>query len=234
MLRFDTVTGLNESFGVIKTGLFQDNSKSQKAANVSPLISGRKYVYQFRLLVRAPGTIFSESRAAKTDLETGKSYSVSMKKFNSPTVLKKGRLSSTSSQLKIFPKSSLKIDPTVGSAGEMFQGRTSLTGEVIVTIPHIDTDIVDLSVEETVRGNIVKWKINEGFQKIDHIIIYAEYNGKRAPLRALHFFGNDYMVYLDDRLKASLTEVSYYVQPIFQNFSQGQLIGPVKEISGAT
>ena len=234
MLRFDTVTGLNESFGVVKTGLFQDDAKSQRSASVSPLISGRKYIYQFRLLIRAPGTIFSESSSTKTDLETGKSYSVSMKKFNSPTVLKRGVLSSTSSQLKIFPKSSLKIDPTIGSAGEMFQGRTSLTGEVVVTMPHVDTDIVDFSVEEAVRGNIVKWKINEGLQKIDHIIIYAEYNGKLAPLRALHFFGNDYMVYLDDKLKAPLTEVSYYVQLIFQNFSQGQLVGPVKEISVAT
>lgn len=234
MLRFDTVTGLNESFGVVKTGLFQDDSKSQRAANVSPLISGRKYIYQFRLLVRAPGTIFNESSVSKTDLETGKTYSVAMKKFNSPTVLKRGSLSSTSKQLKIFPKSGLKIDPTIGSAGEMFQGRTALTGEVIVTIPHIDTDLSDLSVEETVRGNIVKWKINEGFQKVDHIIVYAEYNGKLAPLRALHFFGNDSMVFLDDRLKASLSDVNYYVQPVFQNFSQGRLIGPVKEIGSAT
>ncbi len=234
MLRFDTFTGLNESFGVVSAGPFQDDSKSQRAANVSPLVGGRKYIYQFRLLVRAPGTIFSESRVSKTDLETGKSYSASMKKFSSPNVLKRGILSSTSSQLKIFPRSNLKIDPTIGSAGEMFQGRTSLTGEVVVTMPHIDTEIVELSVEEVVRGNIVKLKINEGLQKIDHIIIYAEYNGKMAPLRALHFFGNDYVVYLDDRLKAALTEVGYYVQLVFQNFAQGQLIGPIKEISGAT
>lgn len=233
MLRFDTVTGLNESFGVVKTGLFQDDSRSQRAANVSSLVGGRKYIYQFRLLVRAPGTIFSESSVSKNDLETGKSYPVLMKKFNSPVVLKKGTLTSNSKQLRVTSRASFKLDPAAGSASEMIQGRTALTGEVIVTVPHVDTDITDPSVEETVRGNVVRWKVNEGLQKIDHIIIFAEYNGKLAPLRALHFFGNDSMVYLDDRLKASLNDVSYYIQPIFQNFSQGRLIGPVKERDSA-
>jgi hypothetical protein len=233
VMRFDTVTGLNESFGVVKIGLFQDDSKSQRFANVSSLVSGRKYIYQFRLLVRAPGTIFTESSVDKKDLETGKSYAVSMKKFNSPFVLKKGTLSSTSKQLRVSSRASFKIDPAAGSAREMIQGRTALTGEVVVTVPHIDTDVTDLSVEETPRGNVVKWKVSEGFQKIDHIVIYADYNGKLAPLRALHFYGSESMIYLDDKLKASLDDVKYYVQLVFQNFSQGQLIGPVKENNSA-
>lgn len=229
MLRFDTTSGLNESFGIIEAGVFTDSPSSRKSAGVSQLIQGRRYIYQFRLLIRAPGTIFAETKVSKIDLETGKSYSVEMKKFNAPKTLKKGTLKSTASQLQVVTKTGLKTDSSSGSAAEMIQGRTALTGKIAVTIPNSNTFIDNFYVEESQRGNIIKWRVNEGLQKIDHIIVHAEYNGKMAPLRALHFFGNSNMIFIDNKLKASIDDVTYYLQAVFQNFQLGQLIGPIKE-----
>ena len=110
MLRFDTTTGINESFGVVQTGIFNDNAGSQKAANVSSLIQGRRYIYQYRLLIRSPNTIFNDTSIQKTDLESGKSYSTDQKKFNSPRAIKRGTLASTSKQIQAITKDGLKFE----------------------------------------------------------------------------------------------------------------------------
>ena len=83
-----------------------------------------------------------------------------------------------------------------------------------------------LSVEQTSRGNVIRWKIKAGMQEIDHIIVFADYNGKLAPLRALQYCGNNNMTYLDDQLSASINEASYYIRLVFLNFHQGELVGP--------
>lgn len=234
MLRFDTITGLNESFGAVETGIFKDDVTSQKSANISPLVPGRRYIYQFRLLIRSPNTIFSDTTISKIDLETGKSFVTNQKKFNSPNVLKKGTLSSNARQVRSITKDGLKFDAAASSNAEMIAGRTALTGQFSIIMPFSDTNLSNVTVETTARGNVVRWNIIEGIQKIDHIVIYAEYNGKLAPLRALHFHGSTKMMYLDDRLKASPDEVKYYVQLVFDDFSQGQRIGPAEELIDAT
>jgi hypothetical protein len=58
--------------------------------------------------------------------------------------------------------------------------------------------------------------------------VYADYNGKKAPLRALQYCGSDEMMYLDDRLLESLNNVSYYVRLVFTDFRQGELFGPAE------
>jgi len=35
-------------------------------------------------------------------------------------------------------------------------------------------------------------------------------------------------MYLDDRIAAPLDSISYYVQPVFVNFSEGSLVGPAE------
>ena len=234
MLRFDTVTGLNESFGIIQTGIFNDNSSSQRAVNVSPLTQGRRYIYQYRLLIRSPGTIFNNSKIQSVDLETGKSYTTDQKKFNSPKTLKAGTLASNARQVQAVTKGGLKFDAASSSAAEMIAGRTALTGQFEVTVPFSDTSLSNPTVESTTRGNVIRWDINQGMQKIDHVIVYADYNGKLAPLRSLHFHGNTKMLYLDDRLKASVDEVKYYLQIVFDDFTHGQQVGPAVEFVDAS
>jgi hypothetical protein len=70
--------------------------------------------------------------------------------------------------------------------------------------------------------------MKEGSQEIDHIIVFADYNGRRAPLRSLQYCGNSNMMYLDDELSASTDEVDYYVRLVFTDFKQGQLFGPAE------
>ena len=226
MLRFDTFTGINESFGVVKSGIFEDSNRTRKSGNVSPLVPGRVYVYQFRLLIRSPGTIFRQTSTSSVDLETAKSFSVNLKKFNSPRTLKSGVLASTSRQIGAGTRTGVKFDAVFGSESEMIAGRTSLTGFLVVQAPGKETALSGIQAEESSRGNVVRWNVTQGLQKIDHVIVYAEFNGRRAPLRALHYSGENTMIYLDDRLKARSGEVQYFVRPVFTNLKQGNLIGP--------
>jgi hypothetical protein len=228
MLRFDTVTGLNESFGVVQTGVFEDSGRSRSSKNVSTPIQGRTYIYQFRLLLRASSTLFDSATVINTDLETGRQYTTAMKKFNSPRVLNKGTLASTASQLNVKSKTGLKLGSDRSSEGEMIEGITSLVGEVQITIPARDTSLTDVRVESTPRGNVIRWKVNQGLQTVDHIIVFADYNGSLAPLRAIHFVDQANLIYLDDRIAAPLDTIGYYLQPVFVNFSEGALAGPAE------
>lgn len=228
MLRFDTVTGLNESFGLIQAGVFEDSSKSRSSKNVSAPVGGRTYIYQYRLLLRASSTMFDSAVVSNTDLETGRSYSTKMKKFNSPNVFSRGTLASTASQLNVLSKTGVKQSVDNTSEGLMSQGATSLVGEIQVTMPDNETSLGRLRAEAASRGNIVSWKVTQGTQPIDHIVVYAEYNGIIAPLRAVHYSNQQNMIYVDDRLAAPLGNISYYVKPVFTNFNEGPLVGPAE------
>ena len=228
MTRFDTVTGLNESFGIVKAGVFEDSLTTRKSSNVSTPVSGRNYIYSYRLLIRSPSTLFDSATVERTDLETGKTYSTKLKKFNSPLALGKGVLSSQVEQLRPISKIGIGIDPTVRGDNDLIAGRTALMGTVEVKIPDFTTQVQKLVARTTFRGNSLRWNVFQGNQEIDHIIVYADYNGKKAPLRALQYCGSDEMMYLDDRLLESLNNVSYYVRLVFTDFRQGELFGPAE------
>lgn len=228
MMRFDTTTGLDESFGVVDAGVFQDGSDTRRKSSISNLIPGRTYIYHYRLLVRSSSTIFNGVNAERVDLETSKSYSTNLKKFNSPKTLKKGTLSATSDQVRAVTNTGVKFGASDSSDAEMLAGSTSLTGQVTVRIPPSDTYIESLLAEETPRGNVLRLRLVEGTKQIDHIIIMAEYNGQRAPLRAVHFCGNSKTMYLDDETRASMDGVSYYALPVFADFTQGNMFGPAE------
>ena len=232
VLRFDTTTGLNESFGAAKSGVFEDGPLSRKASSVSQLVPGRKYIYQFRLLLRSASTVFNGINISQTDLESGRGYSTNLKKYNSPFVLKRGTLSSTVKQQQTFSKTGLRRDSSSSSDSELFEGRTALTGQFTIQLPSKNTTVSNVSVRETPRGNVVQWNVFQGSQNIDHVIVFAEYNGQRAPLRALHYSGRSKMVFLDDKLEASSNEVLYFVSPVFTDFKQGGLVGPAEVKDG--
>ena len=226
--RFDTVTGLNESFGLVKSGVFEDSTRTRKSNNVSIPVSGRNYIYSYRLMLRAPSTLFDSASVERVDIETSKLFSTKMKKFNSPNVLAKGVLGSQVEQLRPVSRLGLGTDPSVRGDSELIAGRTALMGTVEVRVPNFDTRVRGLSVRETSRGNILRWDISQGGQEIDHVIVYADYNRKKAPLRSLQYCGSENMVYLDDRLLESLDNITYYVRLVFTNFSQGELFGPAE------
>ena len=228
MFRFDVTSGLNESFGVVKTGVFEDNPKARRTANISALMPGRRYIYQFRLLLRLTSTIFNGIKITRTDLESGRLYTTDLKKFSSPNVLKRGTLASNVKQLQLISKTGLKQDASADSNSEMIEGRTALTGQVSVQLPSKETTLSNVSVKETARGNVIRWSVTQGNQHIDHIIVFAEYNGRRAPLRAVHYSGISNMVYLDDRLNVSSNEILYFVSPVFTDFKRGGLLGPAE------
>jgi hypothetical protein len=233
VLRFDPTTGLNESFGVAKSGVFEDSLRTRASINVSRLISGRKYIYTYRLLIRSPSTLFDSASVERIDLETGKSFTTKLKKFNSPRALGKGVLGSNVEQLRPISKVGLGFDPVPKGSDDLIAGRTSLVGVTEVSIPDFTTEVQEFSVNETFMGNALRWSVIEGSQEIDHVIVYADYNGIRAPLRSLHYCGSNSMVYMDDKLLAPADDVSYYLRLVFTDFKQGKMIGPAEIIKDA-
>jgi hypothetical protein len=233
VLRFDPITGLNESFGVVKSGVFEDSLRTRTSSNVSRLIAGRRYIYTYRLLIRSPSTLFDSASVDRIDLETGKSFTTKLRKFNSPRALGKGVLSSNVEQVRPISKVGLGFDPVAKGNDELIAGRTSLVGVTEVSVPDFVTDVQRFSVNETFMGNALRWSVIEGAQEIDHVVVYADYNGKRAPLRSLHYCGSNSMVYMDDKLLASADDVSYYLRLVFTDFKQGKLVGPAEIIKDA-
>jgi hypothetical protein len=226
--RFDTVTGLNESFGIVKSGVFEDSSRTRKSSNVSVPVSGRNYIYGYRLLLRSPSTLFDTAEVGRVDIETAKQFTTKLRKFNSPNVLAKGVLVSQVEQIRPVSKIGLGNDPTVRGDNDLIAGRTALMGSTEIKIPNFNTKIQKFVARETSRGNVLRWNIMQGSQEIDHVIIYADYNRKKAPLRALQYCGANDMVYLDDRLVESLNNVRYYIKLVFTDFRQSELFGPAE------
>lgn len=228
IVRFDCMTGYVENFGVVTTGVFEDSSKTRKINNVSEIVPGRKYVYFSRLLVRSPGSIFSQTNVQRVDIETGKSYVTNLKKYNSPKTLRKGVLSSSVVQKRAVSSTGLASDPSSSTSDEMIAGMTSTTIAIAVDVPRKDAEVKSAFVRNMNLGNEVSWNILSNDREIDHIIVHADYSGRLAPLRAVHFDGNQSMKFIDDFLSLEKTPVQYYVQIVYTNYDMGPMFGPAK------
>lgn len=228
VVRFDCATGLLENFGVVKPGVFEDSPRTRSVYNVSSVVSGRNYVYFARLLVRSPGTIFSQVNLSRTDIETGKAFITNLKKYNSPKVLRKGSLSSNVVQKRAISATGLATDLLSSTSDEMIAGATSTTATVGVNVPQKDPEINEIFVRKTQRGNEISWNLFPNGKKIDHVIVHADYNGRLAPLRAIHFDGNSKMIFLDEELAFEPTLVIYYVQAVYTNYDMGPKVGPAR------
>jgi len=226
--RFDSVTGYVENFGVVKTGTFEDSPRTRKVYGVSEVLPGRKYVYHARLLVRSPSTIFNQSNLSRTDVETNKTFTTNLKKYNSPKTLRKGTLSSNVVQKRSVSITGLAADPSSSTDDEMIAGLTSTTISITVDVPQKDSSISDIFLRKTHRGNEISWSLSRNDRKIDHVIVHADYNGRMAPLRAIHFDGNSKMIFLDNVLSNEPTPVDYYVQVVYANYDMGSIIGPAR------
>lgn len=230
ILRFDTVTGENESFGVQQSLEFSDTSARRNKSKVSNLKSNRSYIYQFRLLIRSYSSIISNSIMTRTDLETSKTHVINMKKFTSPKTLKKGTLVSNAIQKDAVFKSGYKLKQNAGAAGEFLQGKTSITTEIMVTTQKSDTSLIPLGVQKSAKGNVLKWKLKLGDQMIDHVIVYADYNGQLSPLKFVHCSDKNESYYVDDKLTAPLEEIKYFLQLVYLDYTKGPVMGPLKEM----
>jgi len=228
IVRFDCSTGLTENFGVIKPGVFEDSPRTREVYKASSIIPGRKYVYFARLLVRSPSTIFNQTSVNRNDVETGKSFVTNLKKYNSPKTLRKGVLSSNVVQKRAVSITGLASDPSSSTTDEMIAGMTSTTISINVDVPAKDAEINNILVRKTQRGNEISWNIFSNDRKIDHVIVHADYNGRLAPLRAVHFDGDSKMMFLDESLSSEPTPVKYYVQVVYANYDMGSILGPAR------
>jgi hypothetical protein len=228
IVRFDCMTGNVENFGVVTKGVFEDSSKTRKTHNISSILPGRKYVYFSRLLVRAPGSVFSQANVQRIDAETGKLYTTNLKKFNSPKTLRKGVLSSNVIQKRAISSTGLASDPSSSTNDEMIAGMTSTTIAITVDVPRKDSEVKSVFVKNTQLGNEISWSVFANDREIDHIIVHADYSGRLAPLRAIHFDGSQTMKFIDDVLSSEKIPVQYYVQIVYTNYDMSPMFGPAK------
>ncbi len=227
VLRFDKVTGQQETFGVVSPGLFIDDESTQAATGVGSLVRGHDYVYQVRLLVRSVATIFKQSQVQRTGQQAGKDYVTSARKFLSPNVLNRATLASNNADAQFDLVAGVNEKPR--TSDDMIAGSTSLVTVVEAKISPDDDDIGGITVELG-EVNIVRWNITDGTRPIDHIVIHADYNGVLAPLEALHFTGSGQQVYKDTKLSAAAGTLRYYVQIVYADFTRSALFGPAEEI----
>ncbi len=228
VVRFDCTTGHTENFGVVKPGVFEDSPRTRSVYNVSGIVSGRKYIYFARLLVRSPSTIFDQANLNRVDVETGKSFITNLKKYNSPKTLRKGVLSSNVVQKRAVSITGISADPSSSTSDEMIAGMTSTTATITVDVPRKDAEIIEVFIRKTQRGNEISWILLPNDRSIDHVIVHADYNGRLAPLRAIHFDGNTKMMFIDELLASEIAPVNYYVQVVYANYDMGPLIGPAR------
>jgi hypothetical protein len=228
--RFDTTSGLNEYFGVFPAGTFIDDESSRKSNGVSPIQPGRTYYYHVRLLVRNASSVFSETSVTQTDQQTGKQYQTNMKKFTSSKVSRRGSLDSTSKQQRFGAKTGSSTPAYASSDDEMIQGPTSITAIVTVKSQGSNIQVNDFKAKAGVNGNILKWQLKAGIQPLDHIILYADYNGRMAPVKALQYCETNSMSYVDNEIDAPLDSVKYYISAVFSDFSESELFGPARMV----
>lgn len=227
VLRFDKVTGENETFGVVSPGDFIDSADTQSAAGVGELIRGHDYIYQIRLLVRSTATIFKQSEVARSGQVSDNGYSTPARKFLSPDVLNRGTLASNADDKQTKLVDGIGEKPRM--SGDMIAGSTSLVTAVEAKIPPDDDDIKNITAElgET---NIIRWQVVPGTRPIDHIVIQADYNGVLAPHQSLHFSNSGEQVYKDEKLSASAGTLKYYLQIVYSDFTRSALFGPAQEV----
>ena len=68
------ISGLSETFGVIKGEEFEDSPLTRLESGVSDIIPGREYEYIVTVLVRNPSTIFSQTQNESADITSAADF----------------------------------------------------------------------------------------------------------------------------------------------------------------
>ncbi|MBK23600.1 MAG: hypothetical protein CME70_06295 [Halobacteriovorax sp.] len=217
VLRQDSISGVTEDMGIHLNGLFVDDLASRTKAGVSDLLSGRKYRYIIKVLLRSPESLFTGAASTTIDLETSRTFEKLVAKYFNPYTLTRGTLPSTSAAL------GFKVASRITSRSQFSLGRIGLERSIEATIPCQRCRISNVSAMKTGDNrNMIQWSITGNQNEVDHFLVMAVYQGVKSTVASTHNIsdtGNYKVIDLD--LSGELGSIEYSVIPVFSDYTYG-------------
>ncbi len=215
--RQDSISGETETFSVKKTGTFVDNRRSRTAAGVTEIRPGRTYRYTCKVLLRDPGSLFSQTSRTTVDVDTDSDFELKVAKFLNPYTLKHGTLPSTQRGFGVSDISGLV------PKNPFLQGKSSIDMSVDVAVPSQRTSITNLNASSTGEyENSITWRVLGSLDEVEHFIVLAEHDGVKSPIGTVHNNSESgTFEFIDDDLGAEIGTTLYSVVPVFADYTYG-------------
>jgi hypothetical protein len=209
VVRTNLTTGEIEDFGIIIDTKFSD-AKFGKIKGVKPVQPGFEYRYAISTYFRSPETLIPTfTRTVKTS--TNNSYTFAPSKWYHPVTLFKGNIVSE----KSLQANHAKSDFSHGIVGNI----TSVNVSLSKVLP----SLYDANVSRV--GNrlaLIQWKVQGEISKIDHFIVILEMLGMRTIVGKSHNVSDgNYFQFIDLLDKGEHGALTYYILPVFYDYSRG-------------
>lgn len=215
--RQDSISGETETFSVKKPGTFVDNRKSRTSAGVTEIRPGRTYRYTCKVLLRDPGSLFTQTSRTTVDIDTDSDFELKVAKFLNPYTLKYGTLPSTSRGMGVSSVSGLV------PKNQFLQGKSSIDMSVDVAIPSQRTSLTNLNASSTGEyENSISWSVLGSLDEIEHFIVLAEHDGVKSPIGTVHNNSETgKFEFIDDDLGSEIGTTIYSVVPVYADYTYG-------------
>jgi len=202
-------TGELEDFGVIDSPIFSDK-KFGRVKGVKPLQGGFSYTYNITAHARETDSLF-DTLSRNINVRTNVSYSLAPAKWRHPIALFKGNLSSASSRLRNYSKSTFTF------------GRVVDIKNTTISLADIIPSLMDGKASQFGNNKVfIQWKVQGNVNKIDHFIVILDVLGIRTVVGKSHNITNsNYFQFVDELTNQECGELTYYIVPVMFDYSRG-------------
>ena len=217
VIRTDLLTGEDERLGVFESGVFTDSNKTSFSRGTSPILAGRKYMYEITLLERDQLTLLADITEGDKDATTLKVFTRNLRKFRNPITLRHSILPASEKLEKAMDNPTFSIDD------EFMVGDTGVVTRILYPVPDVSPTLAGFRARTLLDGsNLLTWTIRGNSSKIDHFIIFSEIDGVKAPIGTTVNLRFGKVFSFTDRKTAGMVGLkTYTIIPIYGDFSPG-------------
>lgn len=219
--RTDITTGLIESFGVIVDRNFSD-SKLGARNGVSPIVEDHAYRYTINTHFRSTeSSISTFTRVVQNTVSPNLSYTLLPSKWYHPITLRDGNIVSAGSLQRNHSQSHFTFSDVADKQ------------EVSISLVHNLPSITNGFVQKIGADKVMlQWKVQGDIKKVDHFVIIQEVLGMRTIVGKAHNISESNTVQFIDKLnKDEHAELTYYIVPIYFDWSRGTSLKTNKVIT---
>ena len=191
--RTDLFSGDVVNFGVVKGDVFSEKDFSEINSS-NPLVSGRSYRYDVftdKVDIKASGVSVDPTRSA-TDPLTGVSYKYDATKYDHPTAIREGTISTKESRSSKLGNS----ESSYFTSGDPVVYKVSVSEKVPKILSSVATPLKFKTVN-------IKWYV-ENSKNVDHFIVKRNLPGNQKIVAAVHANDSGKMFQIIDHLKGVL------------------------------
>lgn len=207
--RTNVTTGEVEDFGIVSDANFSDKKYGQ-VQGVKNLEPGYEYRYTVTTYFRsAETTLTAATRSVSTS--QNQSYTLQPSKWFHPVTLKKGNVVSDKSLARNHSQNVFSF----GAVGNIVTTNVSLA--------NILPSVAQASAQKFGKGSIlVQWRVQGRVTKIDHFIVILEMMGMRTVVGKSHNVSeSNYFQFVDTLTDGEHGKLTYYIVPVFYDFTRG-------------